>query len=585
MITVVSIANSLKGNDNEIECAYNDAKNVYNTIKEISGEDFSEYNSICINNLTKDLIMKCIDSVKKSIDQEGSTNSTIILYYSGHAKYENESLMLKCKYDEYIEIQEITTILKWFYGGVIIVLDCCYSGLALSEANILSFCNKNNISIICSATENDTSNYSDNGSEFTNFFCEILKEAKENMEDITLNSIEKIFRQNSKNFIYRKSINDKFIIKSKYNYEEEQNIKMQFCNKFNSKTSFEREIMLYSLGDYPTKLKIQILEGLYDQLQYEGNWLIRRAYGSILSGCSNPNSSRLEIISKMLNSNSWMTKCIGIIGIRKDLTNYKDIIKDIIIKEDNIDCVWLANLYFSDSEYRDIQIALKSKMARTKWGILEIYKQYNDKIDNALEIIKNEIHDKELHEYLDIYLNKDKIDLIKFMKTAKKRGKIRNEKNKWIFSNLFGNWRNHLELDLNDYLESNREVDIKKNLKELQWCSDYNIRMNLFQYFIENDRYLNLYYDELEWGIKDEHPWVRREAINCLYGNRCMEIDDYRVDSSMYPGTLDYYITLLKFGIVDLNTIKQFGLLKIEIEALIKECNSNNYKKSDILLK
>ena len=79
----------------------------------------------------------------------------------------------------------------------------------------------------------------------------------------------------------------------------------------------------------------------------------------------------------LIESNNWMLQTIGWIAIRDDMS--KDIIvliEDIIIDSKAImDLVWLADLYYTDSKFRNIKISLKSNLAKTKWGVLEIWKR------------------------------------------------------------------------------------------------------------------------------------------------------------------------------------------------------------------
>lgn len=581
MITVLSFG--ITGNSDDegrrIPCAYKDAERVYYLFKRIFENNFSSYNSICINNITKNNLRVLVETVIESINSQGMGNSNedkLIFYFSGHGHQTENELYLKLL-DKPISCKELSYSFEEFKGEIIFILDCCNSGAAIKIANIDSFEKKNNISVIASSDYYQTSLYDEEESEFTKQFCNALSHLNDNLKEISIKNIENYIRNHGGTCFQRTSYEKEVIFKKNNNLDKIDEIVLKFCEYINTSDMSKKEMLVYSIDNYPSIVKINILEKLIDKFKYEGSWLIRRAFGSILSNCINVGEKKREFLLNAFKSNNWMLKCIALIGIRNDITDFIYVVKEIIISSDIMDLTWLANLYYNDSAYRDINISLESKLAQTEWGLLEIYSNYSNEENDVYEIINKSVKNEKLLKKIDdqkvLESNITHGSLIEEIYDAKKRGKIKRQENKWLISNLFGYWRNYADLDLKDYLENNLEDKIKKELSEARKLPKYEMRMSIFQYFcvdIENGK---KYCEYLLWGIEDEHPWVKREAVEFFKDHKEIIKDkniefDIHIDRSLYPGALDYYIVLVKYGFVSIDTIWKLELKLNEKKAI-----------------
>lgn len=580
MITVLSFGITGNSDDKagQIPCAYKDAEKVYYLFKRIFTNNFSSYNSLCINNITKNNLRVLIETIIESINSQkmsSNTDDQLVFYFSGHGYYIENDLYLKFL-DKPISCKELSYCFEEYKGEIIFVLDCCNSVAAIKITNIDSFEKRNNISIIASSDYYQTSSYNEEESEFTKQFCNALNYLSDNLEKISIKNIEDCIKKQGGKCFQRTAYEKEVIFQKDNPLDKIEEITSKFCKNIQTSDISKKEMLVYSIDNYPPVIKINILNKLIDEFRHEGSWLIRRAFGSILCNCINVEDKKREFLLKAYESNSWMLKCIALIGIRKDITDFVENVRKIIISSDIMDLTWLANLYYHDSAYRDINISLKSKLAQTTWGLLEIYSSYL-KEEDAYKIISESIENKELLKKIDdqIFLENNIINgsLIEEINAAKKRGKINRQENKWLISNLFGYWRNYADLDLKDYLENNLEDKIKKELSEAKDLPKYEMRMSIFQYFcvdIENGK---KYCEHLLWGIQDEHPWVKREAIEFfkdhkeIIKNKKIEFD-IDIDMSLYPGAIDYYIVLVKYGFVSLDTILKLKLKPNEKKAI-----------------
>lgn len=587
MITVLSFGITGNSDDKDwrIPCAYKDAEKVYYLFKRIFKNNFSSYNSLCINNVTKNNLRVLIETVIESINSQKMSNNTenqLIFYFSGHGHEVENELYLKLL-DKSISCKELSYSFEEYMGEIIFILDCCNSGAAIKLANIESFQKKNNISIITSSDYYQTSSYNEEESEFTKQFCNAMDHLNENLEQISIKNIENDIRKQGGNCFQRTAYEKDVIFKQNNPIDKIEEITSKFCENIHTSDISKKEMLVYSIDNYPSIIKISILENLIDEFKHEGSWLIRRAFGSILCNCTNVEVKKRNFLSSAFKSNNWMLECIALIGIRNDIKDYVGNVKEIVMNSDVMDLTWLANLYYCDSSYKDINISLASKLSQTTWGVLEIYSNYSKEEKDAYKIISESISNKDLLKKIDdqISLEKDSIkgSLIEAIKDAKKRGKINRQENKWLISNLFGYWRNYADLDLKDYLENNFDDKIKNELSKARELPKYEMRMSIFQYFcidIENGK---KYCENLLWGIEDEHPWVKREAVEFFKDHKEIIKDknihfDINIDRSLYPGALDYYIVLVKYGFVPLETILKLELKLNEKKAIESYVNS-----------
>ena len=332
-----------------------------------------------------------------------------------------------------------------------------------------------------------------------------------------------------------------------------------------------REMLWYQAKGIPSTLKFEILNEYLDSEISEPSWLVRRAMGTFIYSINETNTKH-EIIKRFLQSSDWMRNCVGLIGGRNSLSNEE--IKELFIgylrnKDISIDSIWLANLYLLDNNFDDLDTILSSKLIHTSWGILEIFRRYSifsddDKLVELVTKLNQLIKDKELlsplHNYIwldgkyynllkrniskEILLNELKeSELDNQLFHSEKRGNIEDVGIKWLYSFLYGSWRDQLILNLRDFLECSPESKIMQEFRMIKKNPTVEFRMYIFQYISQNievfDNYENVL-EGIEWGLSDPHPWVRRVSLNLFRNNPIIETAfENTIDSNLYPGLFD----------------------------------------------
>jgi len=76
--------------DIQIPCAFNDAKNVYNTFKKVFRDDFQDFKSLCVDSPTSWGFKLLLSSIKNLYNEE----ECLFLYFSGHGIKKNDKLFL-----------------------------------------------------------------------------------------------------------------------------------------------------------------------------------------------------------------------------------------------------------------------------------------------------------------------------------------------------------------------------------------------------------------------------------------------------------------------------------------------------------
>ena len=105
---------------------------------------------------------------------------------------------------------------------------------------------------------------------------------------------------------------------------------------------------------------------------------MRRAIGSLLSTLKGNSHHIYETELNLLNSNNWMLQTIGLIACRHNVNiDISNILRNMVINKENpMSLVWLADLYLSDSKFADLEVSLKSNLAKTGWGLIQIWDRH-----------------------------------------------------------------------------------------------------------------------------------------------------------------------------------------------------------------
>lgn len=539
----IGISNYSLAKCGNISCARDDAFSIYDALKDIMQEEFCEHNSICLQDIFAHDYLSLLHSISYSLI---SPEDILVLFFSGHAtnvnNYGSETDYSLCfaDYNEnldtgYVSLNnQIIPALNRINTNIVLILDCCFSGMGLHVAS--SHTCGNHISVLSGSSDRQFSYYSKSGSYFSEAICKSIFEIKASDEDFTLEKLQSTIQ----NYYSRAQFNiaagsKELIIKNKNNYKE---VFFDFDKRFlkrisSTNDSHIKEATWYSLIDVPTYLKIRVYEKYFHCLNEasifpsELNWLVRRAIGSSISCISDVNY-RKSIVEKLLLSSLWQEQCIGIIAARYDVVTDNSIFQLLLnkISTDHItkiDAVWLANLYASDNPDYDYQLFARTSLVVNSWGINELYKcarkssGFNLKdflcVLNTSEYVKQEW----VTAYTEPHTWEKSSKLYRIMASKNERGRLpENSKAKFILSSLYGNWRGYRLYNLKTYLEDNSKDKIKKELNEIQYYSEVEYRMSIFDYFLSETELLEELIESLKWGLNDVHPWVRRTAIQCF---------------------------------------------------------------------
>ena len=602
VLSIISIGiNEYPCSDLEnISCAHDDAKKMYDAFKSIMNEDFLEHASVCLLDITASDFVHLLNSLKFSFVTE---QDTMVLYFSGHAcnikQYgsEYDFSLLFSDYNErllsgYVSlINDVIPLLNKMRCNLVLILDCCYSGEGLKSAT--SIVGVHQISVISATSNRGVTGFSENGSELANAIEHGIRNIKIHNEDFTLNKLQQSIQAQypkAQINIAAGKFGEIYLKKAQDFNSLYYSLKEKFLCQIQNGGDKYREALWYSISDIPEKIQMGIFEEYFhclneqSQFPVEVNWLVRRAIGSAIA-LLEAECHRRDLVYKLIESQIWQEQCIGIIGARYDIKNSKDVYKKVVeLVSDKviskIDAVWLANLYVSDNPGYDYRVFLDTSLMDNSWGIQEVYKTAMDHGCSCEEFqMELEKRNDSYQEWFQTFhnLKTDKIpELWNVLNEKTARGRLpANSKAKFILSALYGNWRGYKLVSCDLYFNSKLECDIRQELRLAKRFPEIEYRMALFEYFISKPDILKKYSNELSWGLDDSHPWVRRTAIQAFkatkeFSEKCNQsIFDYIENRNGNIGELDLYIEFNP----NIDAVKKL------IEAI---CKTEKYSKFDV---
>lgn len=575
MLGCISVGISEYENTNlgPIPCAEGDACAVYDAFREIMGDEFNGYLSVCVSNIRSIDFEFLLNMVSDAVDSGVPTSdSLLVVYFSGHGAYNDNTFELRFPgfkgngrgSDDSFSIDQLSNIFRGKEIRVLVILDCCNSGAALTIAN-------NNdqgpeISVFAAVNSYESAKFSEDGSAFTKILCRSIHEIDCSGEEFSLNSLVNRIKSNGYQsaHVHRGAAKELDLVfrHSLVNTGYDKYFSSLFVDKISRSNLLSREALWYSLNSFPDKIVFETselyfnLDGHYRR-EYlpEASWLVRRAIGSTLANhLSNPSTRNL--LYRLLESEYWQNQCIALIGlrycIREDNEVYKRVIglvKKKIIKR--VDAVWLAALYASDNDGTDWEIFLDTTLALTPWGMIELCKAYK-LLDENLEnydCLKNHCFFEDLVKEQERQAKKASSKLEQCVYGEKTRGRLpENTQAKFLLSALYGNWRDQIVLKLRPYIECNDQDVVMSELRDFGAVKNAERKMAVLTYFNREPEDGERFSTALEWGLDDAHPWVRRtaavffqmfdsykEPLKNSYRSACFTED--------YPGLLDFYLT------------------------------------------
>ena len=601
MVSVISIVNSEYADKSlNISCAKHDGEQVLNAFVQLLQEDCDVYSSGCFENIRSDELDSFLRIILNSRKGEGEA----ILYFSCHGVVDDTEFCLllsdavgndKNRKYGYVPISDLYRLCYDYpQSNFLLIFDCCYSGQALSLANNKRAEMESNITVLSSSNYYERSRYTDSGSEFTNSLCRALRALDGQAEDITVARIVKKMEEENRQCLVNISEGKAdFVIQSRAGQAATYNVRFvdTFIKRLDNCVAV-REMMWYSIADFPNGIKRKIFQEYLNAAKEgpEASWLVRRAMGNALASLDGGNQKEKKIVEQFLKSPNWMNRCVGIVAVSKAITEERaSYLKELIKKEDSaMDLVWLADLYLSDSPYYDLQVALNSRLAKSLWGLIEIWDRYVEKCseEELFQAIEANGTEQKLLDGLrgELELRKHAPDgsLASVLYNGKRRGRTVDLKQKWLLSLLYGNWRGRVECDLSDYLTNNKREKIKKELEEAQSIPSVERRMSLFEYFENEQKYLKKYKTYIRWGLTDPHPWVRRIAILCFKDEKEMVQEAFqdKINTELFPETFAMIINAASITLEDYQSyIKLYKWTECEEHAISTAVFRENKRK------
>ena len=465
-----------------------------------------------------------------------------------------------CENDGFLELSSIKSYFNGFNNKLLFILDCCYSGEGLAFATNTE--SESEVSVLSACNSYSPARFDKNGSLFTNSLCNGIQKIIRNDDTFSLNTLVTYIKDsgyhglqvnmgagNSIDLVFKK--NCLFT-------DNLPNFCIKFVNEIHKGNILTREALWYSLDSMSSSLIADVCEMYFNQKSnyLEASWLVRRAIGSTLG--NHIYHERIEKIAlKLLLSHYWQLQCIGIIAFRKTLTKRKDVCHNLIelIKNkriSKIDAVWLANLYLSETKYYPFDLFCKTSLKDSLWGTMELFKAQINHLGHkeALKYWEGSKYYNYLTTEYNFINDPQNIEshLIRYIYATDSRGRVpSNIKSKFLYSALYGNWRNQIQLDLKTYFDTYKTNVIAWELKEAYKIPNVERKMALFSFLSDNNSIAKKYAEYVMWGLNDPHPWVKRTAIQffaqfkkyadilktCYFEH---EVNDF------YPGNLDMYL-------------------------------------------
>lgn len=552
MIYLISCGISTSDNSQDmspIPCASLDARKVFATFN-LHFRDFCVEHSIVLLDVKKMFFLEFLEETLGYLTDK----DILVVYFTGHGQInKNQGLNILLR-DSYMSSSILMDTLVPAEKHVVLILDCCHAGAALHMTNMEDVMNNNTITVIASCTPLRLAQFDKINSVFTKKLCESIEVLDASNEDITIVNLVKKIKALGYSQVYSRVETGKTDLLLQSGKKEEKPIHFTnvFLNKIKVDKNILREIMWYALGNSSVGYITQynVLNQFFLQNNYEGSWFVRRAIGSLISNLPQNENNVIELEKKLIDSSSWIQVCIGLVATRYENNDkIKDIRKNICGSDRYpMDAIWLANLYFSD--YNNEELFFPANMLKSSWGVIDLYCRYADKpnIINEFEKLIPHMYKQvlERHKRLLNVRNLKDNSLAGLLYNKGDRGRTPiNDKDKWLHSVLFGKWRDYRQANLDEYFINFSNKQIVTELEGAFEIPQIDCKIALLDYISVNERLKEEYKNYLKWGLKDEHPWVRRSAIK-IYDRELNLLKNTafydKIDMDIYPGVLDLII-------------------------------------------
>lgn len=577
MVTAICIGIVKSGSPHlsQIPCAGEDASRVYHALADVTLDSFDHIHSVCLTDSLLAEVQSYIGYIARNLTPE----DTLVLYYSGHGALMGSELVLEFA-DAAVGRVTTKVIAGWLdfcKAHAIIVLDCCHAGIALGMANKADPFKMSRTSVLASTRAYDASTFTESASEFTRAFCAALALLHEKASPLSLSVIAKLIRQKGVAGCVLNLAEDQVevvIPSSAGAVVVPTTFPVDYVRRLSQSRQATREILWYSLSTLPVDIRIACLWQYFGyDLPSEPSWLVRRAIGSVLWSCRLDRVEWRRLVERLLVSPNWMEVCIGLIGTRVEIgqPGLKEIGCKIVASETPIDAVWLAHLYLSEVDGAALELALNSRLTGTPWGMVDVASRHirgAQDVQKVLTIVREYQKDEELLCALGTDLRCRGLPssvnawqlpydpavttspLVGYLYSGDRRGAITDPSAKWLLSFMYGSWRDQLQERVVAWLTNHPVEQCKAQLELCGRAPAVEVRMAVFQDLGNSAELFGQFKEHVAWGLRDPHPWVRREALLAFRADteRASRAANGLLVSTRYPGRLDLILTAQAVG-------------------------------------
>ena len=572
--------------------AAQDAEQFYRVTAQAVGLPFDHTRSIC-------LIDPTVAEARLVVNRTAALltgRDTLIVFYSGHGSIRQSRLFLN-----FVDAQEngcgqvsVAELGEWLVASEsnrVIILDCCRSGAALGLANREDIYQAARTAVIASAEAHLSSTFTKAGSDFTNALCNAIQRLQSERSPLSLTRLVQLIRDGH---VERCTINlpegqHDSVIPASYDVPSLPNsFPKNFLARIHESPIVERQHLWFDLTKVPLGLRFATIERyLRSTGPSEPSWLVRRALGTALGTCEVLQDAWRSLCLELIGSADWMRCAIGLIASRQHLdeATLREAARGVFGRVTEMDTVWLAHLYLSDSAADALPQVLGSALRESAWGIIEIFTRWaldEAVIDKALSnvpqtTLRTVATHFRLAETTSASLARLAYDadvvaspLARFLYARRRRGRTVDPELKSLLSTVYGNWRDQLQGDVREWLENQETQKVDPQLTLCDRLPAVETRMAVFADLSNDQNLMQSYRTSLQWGLEDAHPWVRREAAQAFRHNADVAAAAIvRVaNMSVYPGVVDLYLEGARQGLDVQTEIAKRGFSPRVSEAL-----------------
>lgn len=554
--------------------ALTDARNVYSAVERASGDGFdARLSYVALNpsaNQTREVLLLA--------SAAAGPDDLLIVYVSSHGTLRRGGLSIpfsdaRPSGSGYLDAGEVASTLRRCPGKVLLILDCCFSGAALAEANLRDIYDTPNLSVMASAMPYGRATYGEGGSDFALALVRAIDRVAGEGAAITVGKIaEHVAGDDGYGgeilVNLAEGLSDLQLAGPPtwyWNVATSGDFEGRFLDRVAASAANTREMLWYNLDGMPDTAKLGVFERFREhRALYEPNWLVRRAIGTVLSRISSVHPGKRASLLGFLTSKNWMHACVGLVAGRASLDDslVYDSYRRVVSEMRQMDAVWLANLYLADHSGDTLQLALASPLGATGWGVVDVWKRYEAQFDDQEQLARSfaaalsdrlpllielrthlECVRSPVGEELGVEPDHDVVsnELVRFQYGRKPRGVLAPSPVKWLVSSIYGSWRDQLTGDLHEYLDNTDSAQILRDLRVCSRIPSVEHRVNICRELLSYSAEMPELMDGAGWTVTDPHPWVRTESLKLFSSDPVSVVEALEVETDrvLYPGYFD----------------------------------------------